>query len=53
MGVNKIYEITVNEVYAKFTIESDKDANVTFKTNENLYEKKLLKTSNNPSVFCF
>jgi len=47
-----IIEMVVNEIHTKFTFKSDKEASVTFKTKENLYEKQLLKIRNDPSILC-
>jgi hypothetical protein len=48
---NKI-ELSVKDIYAKFTIVSSKNASVIFTTNENQYEKQLIKTRDNPLVLC-
>lgn len=47
-----VIEIIVNEIHAKFTFNSDKEASVTFKTDKNRYEKQLLKIRNDPTVLC-
>ncbi len=51
MYENKI-ELSVKNIYARFTIVSGKNASVIFTTNENQYEKKLIKIRDNPSVLC-
>jgi len=53
MVVNEIHnERLANGIHTKFTFKSDKEAFVTFKTTENLYEKQLLKIRKDPSVLC-
>ena len=51
MKVN-IIEMTVDRIHGKFTIKNDLEASVMFKTDENLYEKQLLKIRNDPKVLC-
>jgi len=48
-----IIEMQVNEIHAKFIIKGDKEASVIFQTNENLYQKQLLKIRDDPSVLCW
>ncbi|MBN2031416.1 hypothetical protein JW824_14375 [bacterium] len=45
-------EMQVNEIHAKFIIIDEKEAFVIFKTDENIYQKQLLKVRDDPSVLC-
>lgn len=51
MNENKI-ELSVKDIYARFTIVGSKYASVIFTTNENQYEKQLIKIRDNPWVLC-